>query len=292
MFRRIKYHNASIKLHSSNFTFKLLLWVLFIFILTPALSTASGVAAARSETGHYANIGTFEPTNCMFDVPAWVVEGEDIYCGIVVVPEKHSEPDGRTIELAVVVIKAISENPKTDPLFMAQGGPGGATIDTYAVRLLNDRSFLSNREIVLFDQRGTGYSSPNLYCTEMDKLISETIEKDISIDEQNKLTKEALRACNQRLADDQEVNFSAYNSLENASDIDMIRTAMGYDKINFYGVSYGTLLGMHYMRQFPNSLKSVVLDAVVLPQTNFILNSPLDHGRCLPKALCGMQIGL
>ncbi len=60
---------------------------------------------------------------------------------------------------------------------MAQGGPGGSTIETYAETLLSKQDFVPDRDIILFDQRGTKYSIPNLYCTEIDKLIADTVEK-------------------------------------------------------------------------------------------------------------------
>ena len=238
------------------------------------LQSAAGISHVNSAQMDEGPVGIFYHSDCTFEKPAWAVEGEDLDCGTVIVPQVHSQPDGRTLKLAVVVIKASSESAKPDPLFMAQGGPGGATIDTYASRLLNDRTFLPDRDIVLFDQRGTGYSSPKLYCTELEKLTAETIEQDLSIEEENRLSQEAIESCHLRLTKDDDIDLSVYNSLENAADIDLIREALGYEQINFYGVSYGTLLGLHYMRLFPASLKSVVLDAVVPPQTNFILNSP------------------
>ncbi len=71
----------------------------------------------------------------MFDLPTGVVEGTDVICGYLTVPEQHNQPDGPTIQLAVAIIKSQDPNPKSDPLFVAQGGPGGSTIETYATPL-------------------------------------------------------------------------------------------------------------------------------------------------------------
>jgi len=63
------------------------------------------------------------------------VEGKDVECGYVNVPEEYSNPNGSTIRLAVAIIKSHSPDKAADPLFMAQGGPGGSTIETYAALL-------------------------------------------------------------------------------------------------------------------------------------------------------------
>jgi pimeloyl-ACP methyl ester carboxylesterase len=215
---------------------------------------------------------TFEPADCMFNLPVGVIAGEEIECGYLNVPENHSNPNGPVLRLAVAIIKARGSNPNPDPLVMAQGGPGGSTIETYAETLLSNRDFVPNRDIVLFDQRGTKYSSPHLYCTEIDKLIAETVEKNLSDAEDEKLSLEAIQACKTRLAGEN-INLAAFNSLENAADIEALRQALGYKQINLYGVSYGTLLALHYLEMYPQSLRSVILDGVVPPQTNFILNS-------------------
>ncbi len=225
---------------------------------------------------------TFTPAACMFDLPSGVEEGKQVRCGYVSVPEFHANPEGPKIQLAVVILKSQSENPKADPLFMAQGGPGGSTIDSYAQMLLSGNDLLSDRDIVLFDQRGTLYSKPNLYCTEIDQLTIETLNQDLSREESERLSLQALSACRKRL-ENQGINLSAFNSLENAADIEAIRLALGYEQINLYGVSYGTLLALHYMRQFPTSLRSIILDSVVPPQINFIPNVAETQNRAFTR---------
>lgn len=259
---------------------------LFLVILPFLLILqASGISTGNSllNTGFPSSAETerfsFVQTDCPFDLPTGVVKGEDIICGSVAVPENHSEPDGPSIQLSVAVIKASSSFPQPDPLLMAQGGPGGSTIETYASRLLANNDFITDRDIVLFDQRGTKYSSPNLYCEEFDQLVAETLEQELSDEEEKELTIQALTKCHDRLTTEEQVNFSAFNSFENADDIEAIRKALGYEKINLYGVSYGTLLALHFMERYPESLRSVILDAVVPRQTNFILNSPRTMDR-------------
>ncbi|MEZ4717057.1 MAG: hypothetical protein R2851_13380 [Caldilineaceae bacterium] len=111
----------------------------------------------------------FEETDCavVADLAAW--RDDDLRCGYVVVPERRQDVTDpaavNTIRLAVVVLPATGAAPADDPLFVAQGGPGGSTIDVFTDLLL-DSPLRDRRDIVLFDQRGTLYSDPNLICTE------------------------------------------------------------------------------------------------------------------------------
>jgi pimeloyl-ACP methyl ester carboxylesterase len=216
----------------------------------------------------------------MFDLPAGVQEGKDVICGYVDVPEQHSKPDGPKIQLAVVILKSPSSNPKQDPLFMAQGGPGGSTIDTYAKILLSGSRLLNDgdRDIVLFDQRGTLYSRPKLMCPEIDQLTLDTINKDLSDAESNRLELQAMQTCHTRLVGEG-INLSDFDTPENAADIDDIRQALGYSEFNLYGVSYGTLLALETMQLSPDHMRSVILDGVVPPQINFLIEVPQTTQR-------------
>ncbi len=177
-------------------------------------------------------------------------------CGFVSVPLRHGDTKSPRIRLAVVVIPAFDKTRRQpDPLFLAQGGPGGSTISGFGQVLLDDpakRPTLS-RDLVLWDQRGTYFSQPRLLCREVGQLAA-------GADEEKQ--KEAYRRCGERLAKEAG-DLSAFNSLENARDVDAVRAALGYEQYNFYGVSYGTELGQFLMRLRPPHLRSVVLDAVV-----------------------------
>lgn len=252
---------------------KLLSLAFLVIFLTQPFFNIAFAASPQPETPPF-----FTEAECMFPVPASAQVGKDLVCGYLTVPERHADPSGRTIRLAVVIIKSLSASPRPDPLVMAQGGPGGSTIDTYVEQLLRDESYRREREIVLFDQRGTLYSQPNLVCEETQQLVADTIEKELSSAEADRLYAEALLRCRQHLLDSG-VNLAAFNSLENAADIDDLRRALGYQQINLYGVSYGTLLALHTLRDYSSGLRSVILDSVVPPQINFLLRVPQTMDR-------------
>lgn len=182
---------------------------------------------------------------------------DGVSCYRVEVPVWHDRPDGETISLAAARIASLEQGGPADPLFMAQGGPGGATIDTYAAYLLStpEGRPTTNREIVLWDQRGTGYSTPLLSCPEFREAeLAEATGEDAPAEE-------ALRACGQRLRSNG-VDLSAFNSVDNARDVEALRQAFGYDQINFYGVSYGSELAQFVIRE-ASGVRSAILDAVV-----------------------------
>lgn len=223
------------------------------------------------------DVPRFEPGPCMFDIPASITEGEQVDCGWLVVPEVHANPNGPTIKLAVAILRSQVANPRSDPLVMAQGGPGGSTIDYYT-QVLFYSDLWKNRDIILFDQRGTLYSQPNLVCSENLDMTIELLDENLESEESEARFRESMLACRERLINEG-INLSAFNSLENAADINALRQALGYEQINLYGVSYGTLLALHTMRDYPEALRSVILDAVVPTNKNFNQLAPLTMDR-------------
>jgi pimeloyl-ACP methyl ester carboxylesterase len=115
-----------------------------------------------------------------------------------------------------------------------------------------------------------------------------TIEQNISREEEDRLSDEALLACHARLLREGD-NLAAFDSLENAADVDALRGALGYNQINLYGVSYGTLLALHVMRNFPDGLRSVIIDSVAPPQINFLEQAARSENRALTEffGTCG-----
>ncbi len=237
---------------------------------------------------------TFERGNCPFNLPSGAVEGDDVKCGYVTVPEEHAHTDGPTIRLAVAVIMSLGDDPVPDPLVIEAGGPGVSTL-VAAPGLLTSAfyDFRAQRDIVLVEQRGTTYSDPALTCEEIDEADRQIIAEELTAEEQGEIGMASRAACRDRLTESG-VNLSAYDSLENAADIPMVLTALGYDQFNFYGISYATMLGQHLMRDFPDRLRSVILDGVIPLSLNYMYYTPraTDHAfrqlfeSCAADPLC------
>lgn len=237
-------------------------------LLWSAASAAAPTTAAQKFTD------AFTPEDC--GLLKLQVRGPEPACGFVSVPLRHGESASPRIRLAVVVIPAVDvDNRRPDPLFLAQGGPGGSTIGSFAQTLLDDpgKRPTLNRDLVLWDQRGTYFSQPRLRCREGNALPPDADEK---------AQQEAFRRCGERLAREAG-DLSAFNSLENARDVNDVRAALGYETFNFYGVSYGTELGQFLMRERPPGLRSVVLDAVVPLGFSLVTGVPAVRQQVMPR---------
>ncbi|MBK9926841.1 MAG: alpha/beta fold hydrolase [Anaerolineales bacterium] len=191
----------------------------------------------------------------------------DAQCGTLTVPEDRSSPSGRQIGLEVAVIPAIKRNPQPDPLFLLAGGPGQSAIETYPALIGLLFNIHEGRDIVIVDQRGTGKSNP-LRCL---------TPEDDDLEDEEMLAK--LKACPTNL--DADLRF--YNTEIAMTDLDDVRSALGYDKINIYGASYGTRAALTYLRMFPERVRTVTLDAVVDPSFILFMDAARDGQSALDK---------
>lgn len=234
-------------------------------------------------TSAQADRSRFESSRCGFPMPRGVTEGEDgeVRCGYVLVPEDRTQPDSRTIRLAVAIFRATSSDPLADPIFYLDGGPGAATLLTlplYSYEALAS-PFVRQRDVVFFDQRGVGFSEPALNCTEADRESAATLDDPSLLTRSgDDRVRELVAACQTDLVN-AGVNLNAYNTTESAADVEAIRMALGYDQINLYAISYGTLLAQVVMRNHPAHIRSVVLDAVMPLNVRLIEAYPLNFER-------------
>lgn len=174
-------------------------------------------------------------------------------CGRLARPLDPADPGSESIELAVAVVPALSLEPAPTPLVPIAGGPGQSTIEFYAAYSAAFEPIRRNRDIVLLDQRGTGKSAP-LTCG----LDEELVEGDISPE---RAAKDA-RECLAELRHDPRF----FTTSVAVTDLEAVRQALGVPAFNLYGISYGTRVAQHYVRQYPDSTRTVILDGVVPPQ--------------------------
>jgi pimeloyl-ACP methyl ester carboxylesterase len=126
---------------------------------------------------------------------------------------------------------------------------------------------LEQRDFVLFDQRGTGYSRPRLDCPEREAITPFLLERGLVGEETGRAIVEAFRSCRERLASEG-VDLSAYNSAASAVDVNDLRLALGYEQVNLYAVSYGTRLALTILRDHPEAVRSAVLDSAYPLEVN------------------------
>jgi len=190
-------------------------------------------------------------------------------CGVLERPEDPATPDGRKLSLRVVVIPAQSGAVQA-PLYFMAGGPGQAASEAFAPLLPAFADLGEHRDLVLVDQRGTG-SSNALKCKEDRRTLSERLATDLDTAK--------LREC---LAG-YDADTSKYLTPIAVDDLDAVRAALGHDRIDLYGGSYGTRAAMVYARQHPEHVGKLVLDGVAPVDMTMPLSFAKDAQAALDR---------
>ncbi len=218
-----------------------------------------------------AGLATIEPSGCGFDEP--VPLPQEPTCHLVTVPEDGSDPSsGNTVVLEVAVFAADDGAEANDATIYLDGGPGGATLDLLwtSFELLHEPQ-TGPRDYIAFDQRGVGLSEPLLDCPELTELELARLAGELAPGTESEATIDAVGACRDRLVA-AGVDLTAYNSVASANDLEAIRQLLGYEQFNLVGVSYGTRLAQTFMRQYPDSVRSAVLDSIVPVESDLWTN--------------------
>lgn len=224
----------------------------------------------------YLNAPRYEEAECQF----YADTTREIECGILKVPEDRGQEDGPMIELHFAILRSSFEDTAPDPIIALSGGPGANALDMMDYWLGIFNTALAFRDVIVLDQRGVGYSQPSLNCPELEAPYYANFAQNLSTVEQDQRFTQALKSCRERLVQEG-VNLSAYNSAASAADVDDLRRALGYSEWNLYGISYGTRLALTVMRDFPEGIRSVILDSVYPPQVDLFSSMAVDMQRAL-----------
>lgn len=198
---------------------------------------------------------------------------EDCELGKLQVPEKHDLGTGRTIELACVRFRSTAPIP-APPIVWLAGGPGDhGSDDIEGPYLALVREFQKVADVIALDQRGTGLSRPLLVCPEKETWLplDRPYDRDAALRESLQLA----RDCAEHFTS-MGIDLSAYNSVESAHDVDLLRRALGVPKVNLYGASYGTHLAFAVLRYHPEVVERVVLSGVEGPDQTWKLPTNID----------------
>jgi pimeloyl-ACP methyl ester carboxylesterase len=220
---------------------------------------------------------SIEFENCTLEMPGTVLTAE-ARCGWLEVAEDPAKPDGKLIRLHVAMAPAVTQEPEPDPLFLFAGGPGQAASEAYVLVRGVLEKVRRKRDIVMIDQRGTGKSNRMMCQPEEVDFTSVT-----DIDE----IRESAASCLNSI--DADPRF--YTTAIGMDDYDKVRQALGYEQINLVGISYGTRAAQVYLRQFPDHVRSMILDSVIPAQlvlgTEHALR--LDEAVSRVLAACAQQ---
>ena len=222
-----------------------------------AASTGAGPASSPSPTP----IPTLAPQPPV----AWSDCGNGFQCGIVDVPRDYANPAGPTVRLSLVRLPATDPAHRIGSLVVNPGGPGESGIDVVrqGATAIFPPEILARFDIVGFDPRGVGASTPIRCVDNLDHFIPEDSTADTPAELANLLdgAKAFAQQCGQRNAD----LLPYLSTTDVARDLDQVRAALGDATLTYLGFSYGTLIGEDYASLFPTHIRALVLDGVVDP---------------------------
>ena len=275
-----------------------------------------------AEEGQFAKVGSIESAPCHFEFQDNAVEAN---CGVLVVPENYDQPQGSAIRLPFVVFwRTAPLVPPTDltgdgntdervaapiqnlaPVLVAGGGgPGGHVgISSESLRsatmeeIFGVYRYISTyhgRPLILIDNRGVGSSIPKLSCTNARSIEFELLTTAPTADRYARAIAGEYEQCAARLAR-AGVDIGQYNLLNAARDIEVLRAHLGYERLNVYGVSYGSRVALMYEHMYPERAQSLILDGVyplfIKPYVETY--NPFDSlfARCEQDANCSERYG-
>jgi pimeloyl-ACP methyl ester carboxylesterase len=204
-------------------------------------------------------------------------------CVSIEVPLDWTLLDGARLRVEAAIVPAVSGRPKPDPMIVLAGGPGQAATDYGALIDTAFRDVRKHRDIVLFDQRGTGLSGA-LRCE---------LPSDALTGFETPAMRTALQACGDRLGSD----AAFYTLADVVRDLEALRVALGWERVNLWGGSFGTRTAQHYVRAYGSHVRSVVLDGAISVATPlFLKNAETAQAAltaladaCADDAACGRQ---
>ena len=188
-------------------------------------------------------------------------------CTTVSVPVDYNNPAGAQAKLAVIRVPATGH--RIGSLLINPGGPGGSAVDMGAgmASELQNPDITRNFDLVGFDPRGVGHSTPALRCrtdAEFDAFRREPMVdySPAGVAHIEQLYRQVAQQCVNRMGTGFLANVGTASVTR---DMDTVRQALGEDQINYLGYSYGTELGTDYLEKFGNHVRSMVLDGAIDP---------------------------
>lgn len=214
-------------------------------------------------------VGVFQPAPCALEgVPADFESKQAVECGWVAVPLRKDAPDGESIRLWTARIRATGTAPVDDPILYINGGPGIATVDAILPAIGESKTLArlrQTRDVLLFDQRGSGRSEQSL-CPDLAKELDTIESRGLDPVEEDAHERAAFVACRAGL-EQAGIDLGAYTTRATVADMESLRQAFGVERWNLLAISYGTLVAMDAMRQSPGSIRSVILNSPYPPNS-------------------------
>lgn len=197
-------------------------------------------------------------------------------CARLTVPLDYANPDGETAEIAVLRTKATGE--RIGSMVVNPGGPGVSGTSLVPSLMQSAPDLLQRFDFVGFDPRGVGKSTPAVDCltdAEQDAYRAEVFAdpSPAGVAALEAHNEEYAERCTARVGADVLANLGTRDVVK---DLDILRAALGDEKLTFYGYSYGTSIGTQYAEAYPDTVRAMVLDGAVDP-TQDTVESNVDQ---------------
>ena len=200
-------------------------------------------------------IPRFEKADCPEEVRRW----SSPLCGYVVVPERHSDSNGKTIKIAVTIFSPAGIKPQKDPvLVISRIGSSFGMMGTFFIDRIRQAAY--ERVVITYDARGTGRSEPSLDCPGYGEIYQEMASENLDFKGMAEKELEALLACRAQLTID-EVGLSAYNNYEAALDVRDIEEALGYKSVNLMELESGGYLTQRILQASSEGIRAAIIQS-------------------------------
>jgi len=241
----------------------------------------------KNDAGADETAGDQTGADCPFPMPEGEIIGETIECGTIPVPENWDNPVGREITISYAILKTPNKSPFHDPVIYLEGGPGSSALaglpflaDTFA-------ELRRYRDVVIYDQRGTSYSSaldcPSEIANQPVDVPDISNNPPVNIDSSyEEMEKSAKTLGKYKTAvncapyfKEQGVDLSMYSTANSVLDLIALMEELAYEEYNIYGISYGTNVALELFRTYEESdgaslptIRSGVIDGNVPPNVD------------------------
>lgn len=233
-------------------------------------TTTTGATTSPGSTSGGAKAAVVEPSmfvenDCWWPRAADLPADLTITCGTIDVPANRTDNTAGPLHLAVARVHRKAADPKAPPIVNLHGGPGSDSLSTAPTAASLPLDALKERDLILYDQRGAGRSTPSLNCPEKEKATLAALGTADPWSVEFAANEAAAVACKKRLVGEG-IDLADYNTPASVDDLETIRKVFHIDTWNVAGRSYGTRLGLAYARAHPKTIRTLLIDSVYPPE--------------------------